>query len=310
MATPITYPPVGGPQIERLLLDTLPTLEEIFQHIINARYSTLTFPWPEDQLESLDAYLVSKAHELGQANLKIRRFEYDFESATVYLNMKVVESNFHSVFTIYSANYVEYEIEVGIPHVKDENIQRRLRATINRGTGSIVAKKSSVQADWSLGCADSKIPRLICEEKARRYFRRWDSVQVVFIIDIAYPSHDAATVSLLTRSGWVQHREAFFDGNADEQPAGQVGLYYSDLIGPTGLPPAYCRSEALGPNIVVPFEVLRYILTIARNVHTGKTSLDDYEPGHVERMARQLIDKDAQIIHKDAQLIHKDAQLI
>ena len=54
-----------------------------------------------------------------------------------------------------------------------------------------------------------------------------------------------AWVSLRVGGGpsrhWVKDHELFYDDALDQQPAGEIELYVSDLVGFTGLPAADCR---------------------------------------------------------------------
>jgi hypothetical protein len=55
-----------------------------------------------------------------------------------------------------------------------------------------------------------------------------------------------ARVSLLVAddfsgSHWIQRSDIFHDDALDQQPTGQVGLYFSDFVGLAGLPTTFRR---------------------------------------------------------------------
>jgi hypothetical protein len=86
------------------------------------------------------------------------------------------------------------------------------------------------------------------EKKAFDYIDYSDGkIQLVFIIDLQYPGMKKAWVSLLasgdSASPGALQFETFLDDDLDldQQPDGQVALYLSDFLGPTGLPETFCR---------------------------------------------------------------------
>ncbi len=81
-------------------------------------------------------------------------------------------------------------------------------------------------------------------------------IAAVLVIKMEYPAATWATLSLLVADPadpeaprWVHRNELFYaDRAADEeepQPAGQVGLYLSDILSPQQpIPLAFCRPTA------------------------------------------------------------------
>lgn len=70
-------------------------------------------------------------------------------------------------------------------------------------------------------------------------------IQAAIVLDMQYPKANWAKVALCVADGttatWVQYFKTIYDNNLVEQPEGEVGLYISDFLGPTGLPTAFCR---------------------------------------------------------------------
>lgn len=83
------------------------------------------------------------------------------------------------------------------------------------------------------------------------------------------------TITLLALGFWACYFELIYDEGLTEQPDGQVGLYISDFLGPTGLPPAFCRPPAgaslqgRDPQIILTYTQLRNIFLRARDIHQG-----------------------------------------
>jgi hypothetical protein len=69
---------------------------------------------------------------------------------------------------------------------------------------------------------------------------------VVVILDLQYETMTKARVSVLVGdhsagAHWTQRFEIFHDDALNQQPTGQVGLYFSDLLGLGGLPRDFRR---------------------------------------------------------------------
>ncbi|KAK4237598.1 hypothetical protein C8A03DRAFT_44569 [Achaetomium macrosporum] len=276
----------GECQAELVWLD-VSTIEEILDHIVSSRQSgtesILGFHWQASQVHDLSEQLDARLVELDQ--IKIRRFEYDYESETVYLDI-MGESPIH------------YHLLIA---TDDPAIRRLIRSAEEHGTISIkYEKKLFKQADVSFGRSE---PRPHVERKARQYIESSDGkIQAVLILDLQYPSMKKAWVSLLaadSSSRWIQHHEVYHDDNIDHQPVGQVDIYLSDFIGFAGLPAAYCRPStaelAAGitrkPTITLTYQRLRAIFGRARYLHKPTeftTEVGDEEGNPYEEAERRV----------------------
>ncbi|KAK4233491.1 hypothetical protein C8A03DRAFT_47977 [Achaetomium macrosporum] len=223
----------------------------------------LGFNWQASQVDDLPEQLDARLIELDQTN--IRRFEYDYETETVYLDI-MSECPFH------------YQLLVA---TEDTTIRDLIRSAKEQGTASIkYENKLRKQADLSFGQSET---RQHVERKARQYIVSSDGkIRAVLILDLQYPGMKKAWVSLLaaddSASHWILHHELYHDDDLDQQPVGQVDLYLSDFVGLASLPAAYCRpftaKLAAGikrnPTINLTYERLRAIFRWARYLHTPK----------------------------------------
>lgn len=145
-----------------------------------------------------------------------RRFEYDFPSQLVELDM--TESKMHSLFGFFSATLFKDAIDHYVPLVQDVTIRLRLKAVVNFSTSKLeVKKKLRRQADWALGSATDYLPLLICEipfsqsfedakAKAILYLRSSNGkIETCIIFDIDYPKANVATVSIVTADKSVEN---------------------------------------------------------------------------------------------------------
>jgi hypothetical protein len=154
----ITDPPQLWPDVS--------TIEEILDYIVSSRQngtdSIIGFHWQASQVHDLDEQLDARLLELDER--KIRRFEYDYESETVYLDI-TGESTLH------------YQVQAGLRDciknrnaklsalgfIDDPEIRRLIRSIKERGTASIESEgKICKQADVSFGQAGA-LPSLVCE---------------------------------------------------------------------------------------------------------------------------------------------------
>ncbi|KAK4157050.1 hypothetical protein C8A00DRAFT_40532 [Chaetomidium leptoderma] len=225
------------------------TIGEIVDYIVSARQrgseSLLGFHWQPSQACDLSDQLDARLVERDQP--KIGRFEYDYESETVYLDI-MGESMLH------------YMVRIGVrDHIT--NHLAKLLATTN---------------DPMIRDSES---RHHVERKAHQYINSSDGkIRVVLVLDLQYPDPKKAWVSLLvaddSSSDWVQRSELFYD-ESGQQPVGQVDLYLSDFLGLASLPAAFCRPSATelasgtpgNPTITLTYERLRAIFCRARHLH-------------------------------------------
>lgn len=110
----------------------------------------------DDLSEELDARLI----ELDQP--KIRRFEYDYESKTVYLDI-MGESLLHYKVQSGLRDYVKNYIAKLLATANDPIIRDSLRSVHESGTANIKSDGRLLkQADISFGQAGT-LPSLVCE---------------------------------------------------------------------------------------------------------------------------------------------------
>ncbi|KAK3305047.1 uncharacterized protein B0T15DRAFT_567150 [Chaetomium strumarium] len=143
----------------------------------------LGFNWQASQVDDLPEQLDARLIELDQT--KIRRFEYDYETETVYLDI-MSEFPFH------------YQLLVA---TEDTTIRDLIRSAKEQGTASIKDEnKLRKQADFSFGQVGT-LPSLVCERKARQY-----------IVSLQAADDSA--------SHWILHHELYHDDDLDQQPVG------------------------------------------------------------------------------------------
>jgi hypothetical protein len=110
----------------------------------------------DDLSEKLDARLI----QLDQP--KIRRFEYDYESETVYLDI-MGESVLHYKVQIGLRDHIKNHIAKLLATANDPTIRDALRSVDEPGTANIKSDgKMFKQADVSFGQAGT-LPSLVCE---------------------------------------------------------------------------------------------------------------------------------------------------
>ncbi|GAB1319537.1 hypothetical protein MFIFM68171_09747 [Madurella fahalii] len=237
------------------------TVEEIIDYIVSARQrgseSLIGFHWQASKVHDLSEQLDARLLELDEP--KIQRFEYDYESETVYLDFKG-KSEFHYQVRAGLRRYIENRIAElsALATMYDPEIRRLIGSISERGAFLMEYEgKICKQADASFG-------------PARQYINSSDGkIRAVLILDLQYPSMQKASVSLLaaddSSSHWIQHHELYHDDHLDQQPAEQVDLYLSDFVGLAGLPETYCRPSTAelaagttrNPMITRTFERLR-----------------------------------------------------
>lgn len=140
------------------------TVEEIIEYIISARHrgseSILSFQWQADRLDHLFEQLDTRLIALDER--KIRRFEYDYESSTVHIDI-MGESEFHYQVQAGLRDYIKNRLAERIATTDDPTIRRLMQSIEERGTFNILyERKIHKQADVSLGQAGA-LPSLVCE---------------------------------------------------------------------------------------------------------------------------------------------------
>ncbi|KAK4150538.1 hypothetical protein C8A00DRAFT_46103 [Chaetomidium leptoderma] len=292
-----------------LVVRDFSTIEEIIEYIDNTRLDLsahdcdcagkpiLGFHWQASKVDELFEQLDARLAELDEP--KIRRFEYDYESETVFLDI-MGESELHYQAQAGLRRYIENRIAElpTLATMDDPKIRHLIRSIEERGT-FFIKYKSKIRKQ-----ADSE-SRQHVERKARQYIDSSDGkIQVALILVLQYPGMKKAWVSLLAAddpsSSWVQHSDLFHDDDLDQQPAGQVALYLSDFVGLVpGMPAALCRPSTAevaagitrNPMIAVTYERLRAIFRRARHLHSPTqftTEAGDEEENPYEDAERRL----------------------
>ncbi|KAK3309443.1 uncharacterized protein B0T15DRAFT_545205 [Chaetomium strumarium] len=285
--------------VEPVWLD-VSTVKEILQHIVDSRRSgsesTFAFHWQPTQVYDLSDQLDAGLAELGQP--KVRRFEYDFKSGTVYLDV-MSESVLHFMVQIGLHDHFKYIIARLLATADEPIIRDSLQSVVDRGTASLnIDDKILTQPD-----AETR-PHV--EEKARKYIDLSDNkIQVVLILDLQRPGIKKAWVSLLvvddSSSHWIRQHELFHDDNLDQQPVGHIDLYLSDFVGIAGLPAIYCRPSTAeltagitrNPIATLTYEQLRAIFRRARHCHNPTeftTEVGDKEENPYEEAERRVVE--------------------
>ncbi|KAK3300414.1 uncharacterized protein B0H64DRAFT_369672 [Chaetomium fimeti] len=293
---PATY---SSDHVEPVFLN-VSTAEEVIECIINAHDNVgtgdwgslplLSFHWDDaSRVDDLSDRLFVRLRELDRP--KIHRFEYDYESKTVFL--KISESEFRYQVQMglrdYLRKYTGFPpfMEKLVVTASDEIFRDSLEAIEDWGWVTIeYGNKLYKQADVSFG----KIVRM---PKACQYIDMSDGkIRVAMILDLQYPDMKKGWVSLRvaddSSSYWAKQSELFYDEDLAQQPVGQVGLYLSDFLGPAGLRPAFCRPSASelaagitrDPAIPLPYEKLQAIFRRSRYISNPKEFT--MEPGDEE----------------------------
>ncbi|KAH6614691.1 hypothetical protein B0J18DRAFT_469770 [Chaetomium sp. MPI-SDFR-AT-0129] len=222
-----------------------PSIESILDRIIESRLtpnhgSIFQFSWPEDYVGNL-VYLVKGRLRAYRHQKLLASVDFDYDSSTLYIDCRT-NTAFCDEIILGLLRHICSEIE-----------------TPDRTPDSVIQK--------------TDVPRQYIERKARRYIQDSEgTIEAVLVLDVRYPDMKKAWVSLYTKDRWIRYREVVCDDTVDEQPVGQVDFYLSDLAGPVGLPPSYCRPSvaetAAGvtrePVISLAFAQLRDIVRVAR----------------------------------------------
>ena len=140
------------------------TIEEITDYIANARQrgseSLVGFHWPANQVHYLSDQLDTRMLELDE--MRIRRFEYDYESETVYIDIRG-ESPVHHHVRSGLAGYLNASLAKALYDANDLTIRRLIRSVVDYGTITIdYGNKLLKRSDISFG-QTATIPSLVCE---------------------------------------------------------------------------------------------------------------------------------------------------
>ena len=140
------------------------TIEEVIDYIVSARQrrseSLIGFHWQASQVHDLFEQLDARLVELDQ--LKIRRFEYDYESETVYLDI-MPESQFHYQVQAGLRDYLKTSIWKLLVATEDPTVHGLVQSAKEQGTVSIDYKNKPLkQGDITFGQFGT-LPSLVCE---------------------------------------------------------------------------------------------------------------------------------------------------
>ncbi|KAK4145968.1 uncharacterized protein C8A04DRAFT_35263 [Dichotomopilus funicola] len=256
------------------LVENFSTVKEIIEYIVKTRQDLwaaghfnhggellVRFHWQASKAGEVDKFFNSlNAALLDRDHPKISRFEYDYESETVYLDI-MPESRLHSGIQYRLNCHIWDQIRNQIATERNISIRHFLKSIRGFGTATISdEEKIYSEPDFSFGQAKSLLPSLIA----------------ALMIDIEYPDEKKAWVNLLVTGNLTGSWALFHDDDVDQQPAGQVALYLSDFVGLVpDLPVGFCRPSATEvaagitrtPLFVLTFERLRFIFRDARSMH-------------------------------------------
>jgi len=142
------------------------SFDQIIQHIVDAHRdsteSIISLHCLADAARDLCARINEKLVELDQ--IKIHRFEYDYESGIAYIDI-MVETSLHFQTLVGTRNYSEIEFARFIATIPDPaHRQRIVREILDFGTTSIEKEdKILKQGDFSFGSIKNKLPSLVGE---------------------------------------------------------------------------------------------------------------------------------------------------
>lgn len=148
------------------------TVEEIIEFIVNAHKDDtfddsdegsqplLCFHWQDaNRVRELDIKLDATLYEMDQP--KICRFEYDYESKTVFL--KIADSEFRYQVHMGLSDYIKDVIRKLVFESNDQSFRRLLWSIVDKGWTSLeYDNKLYKQADVSFGRARG-LPSMVCE---------------------------------------------------------------------------------------------------------------------------------------------------
>ncbi|KAJ4287900.1 hypothetical protein N0V88_007520 [Collariella sp. IMI 366227] len=109
------------------------TLDKIAKYIVDAHHQAneaiLVFPWLASEVPSLTHHHDDRLVELDQP--KARRFEYDYQSKLVYLDI-MSESEFHYQFQAGLRDYLKDGVTELLGATEDPTLRKRIRAIVRR----------------------------------------------------------------------------------------------------------------------------------------------------------------------------------
>lgn len=142
------------------------SFDEIIQHIIDAHRdrteSIISLHYPANAAYDLGVRIDKKLVELDQ--IKIQRFEYDYQSGIVYIDI-MPETSLHAQMLVGTHNYAEIGLARFIAAVPDATFRQRIVGEIlDFGTADIAKEwKLLKQGDFAFGSKRNKLPSLVGE---------------------------------------------------------------------------------------------------------------------------------------------------
>ena len=239
-----------------------PTFEQVLAHLDSVsrdptRRGPVVFHWPITELNGL--VFNSRIVTLCESH-EIRKFDYDYSTQTVFFDT-MGQSRLHYKVQKGLRDFLEEAIEDLAESIDDPTMKLRLENVSEDGTAEIVMPgRLQASADVSFTETLSAVhpvqrsfPSFVCEicwgqstqyieDKAIRYLTcTRGRMAAVLIIKMEYPTAEWITFSLVVADAasgaprWVHRNQLLYadDGITGEyRPAGEIGLYLSDLLSP------------------------------------------------------------------------------
>jgi hypothetical protein len=140
------------------------TVEEIIDYIVSARQrgseSLIGFRWQAEQVHDLSEQLDAGLLERDES--RVGRFEYDYESQTVYIDI-MGESRVHQHVQSELARYLDLRLAKERFATDDPQVHGLMQSVKNHGTISIqYGNQLFKQSDICFG-QTAAVPSLVCE---------------------------------------------------------------------------------------------------------------------------------------------------
>jgi hypothetical protein len=142
------------------------SVDQIVQHIVNAHRdgteSIISLHWPADAAWDLGVRIDEKLVKLDQ--IKIQRFEYDYQSGIAYIDI-MPETSLHFQMLVGTHNHIEISLARFIGTISDAALRQRIvREILDFGTASIYKEQKILkQGDFAFGTFKNKFPSLVGE---------------------------------------------------------------------------------------------------------------------------------------------------
>ncbi|KAK0724270.1 hypothetical protein B0H67DRAFT_606902 [Lasiosphaeris hirsuta] len=279
----------------------------------------ICFRWPAADVENLHEKL-AQVQDISDC---LSRFEYDYESNTVFL--KMVETRGHAYFGGSFGELVKFNIRHFAMTAPAEGVPEELAIQVlwimPFFTASVrVGEKLWLQPDGSFGLVEPPATKITvvfevskskslehAENKAQYYISATGGeIRLAIILDAEYEGLGKTSVSLVVADDndanglrWVKRGEVFHSDDDTEKQhiSGEIGFYLSDFFGPAGLPAAYCRPPdgiSRNPQFSIPYRELGAMFRIAR--HHNKPEIFDLIEEDKEIMEEAFMQKNRELL--------------